>query len=82
MWLTVFRRYSHSRLQKLEWTYVAACYGLPGILAIVFLFISTEARGRLYGSLVVSDAIDNQNSQLVDVFFFFRFGAGSVTLGI
>ena len=54
VWLTVFRRFSPSRLQKLEWTYVAACYGLPGILAIIFLFIRTEAKGKLYGSLVVS----------------------------
>lgn len=38
----------------LEWKYVLFCYGVPFIPALVYLFIKTESRGRVYGDSVVS----------------------------
>ena len=45
VYLTVFKKYSSHRLQKLELPYILACYGIPFIPALVFLFISKERGG-------------------------------------
>lgn len=45
VYLTVFKKYSSHRLQKLEIRYIIACYGIPFIPAIVFLFISRNRGG-------------------------------------
>jgi len=54
VYLTLFRRYDTSQLRKLEWKYCIVCYGLPFVPAFVYLFIETEARGKIYGPLIVS----------------------------
>lgn len=54
VYLTLFRRYNISQLRKLEWKYCIACYGLPFIPSFVYLFIETRARGKIYGSAIVS----------------------------
>lgn len=48
VYLTVFKKYSSSKLQRLEIPYVIACYGIPLIPSIVFLFIRKTDRGNLY----------------------------------
>lgn len=53
VWLSFFRSYDSLRLRKLEFKYIAACYGLPFIPAFVYLFISTHGRGKVYGTAVV-----------------------------
>ncbi|KAL1961462.1 hypothetical protein VTO42DRAFT_190 [Malbranchea cinnamomea] len=50
VYLTLFRQYSPADLKKLEWIYFVACYGIPFVPALVFLFIKSEKRGRVYGS--------------------------------
>lgn len=45
VYLTVFKKYSSHRLQKLELPYILACYGIPFIPALVFLFIRKERGG-------------------------------------
>jgi hypothetical protein len=50
IYLAVFHQYSANRLRQQEWKYLLFCYGIPFIPAIVFVFIQTEARGRVFGS--------------------------------
>lgn len=54
VYLSFFRQYDSAQLKGLEWKYLGACYGVPFIPAIVFLFINTPSRGKVFGSAVVS----------------------------
>jgi len=45
VYLTVFRKYSSHRLQKLEIRYVLICYGVPFIPSVIFLFIKKNVGG-------------------------------------
>lgn len=49
----MFRQYSYGDLRQLEWRYVLFCYLLPFIPAVVFLFIRTAEKGKIYGSATV-----------------------------
>lgn len=53
VYLTFFRKYDQRQLRALEWKYMLFCYGVPAIPAIVFLFIQTEKKGKVYGPAVV-----------------------------
>lgn len=55
VYLTFFHKYDPERLRRLEWKYVLCCYGLPFIPALSYFFIETQARGKVYGSAVVSE---------------------------
>jgi hypothetical protein len=62
VYLTFYHKYEAVQLRKLEWKYLVFCYGLPCIPAIIFLFIETEERGKVYGSgLVSSEIFDSDN---------------------
>jgi hypothetical protein len=54
VYLTFFHKYNSEQLRQLEWKYVLFCYGLPFLPAFVYFFIETEARGKVYGSAIVS----------------------------
>ena len=58
VYLTIFHKYRPERLKRLEKYYIFFCYGLTFIIAIVCLFISTPARGKIYGPNVVWCSID------------------------
>ena len=49
VYLTVFRRFSATKLKKLEWIYILVCYGFTFIDALTCLLISTPSRGKIYG---------------------------------
>jgi len=53
VYMTLFRKYNAKQLKALEWRYHAMCYGLPFIVALVYLFIETPARGKMYGPATV-----------------------------
>lgn len=53
VYLSFFRQYDSAQLKGLEWKYLGACYGVPFIPAIVFLFVSTPSRGKVFGGAVV-----------------------------
>ncbi|KIV97814.1 hypothetical protein PV10_01520 [Exophiala mesophila] len=53
VYLSFFRHYDSSQLRRLEWTYFGACYGVPLIPALTFLFVSTPSRGKIYGDAVL-----------------------------
>lgn len=60
VYLTFFHKYDSERLRRLEWKYVLCCYGLPFIPALSYFFIETQARGKVYGSAVVSGYTRNE----------------------
>ncbi|KAJ5831855.1 hypothetical protein N7474_000166 [Penicillium riverlandense] len=49
VWLTFRHRFSASQLRSLEGKYLLLCYGIPFIPAIVYAFLHTEERGKIYG---------------------------------
>ncbi|KAL4870193.1 hypothetical protein BDV12DRAFT_166364 [Aspergillus spectabilis] len=53
VYLTFFRKYNSEQLRRLEWKYVALCYGLPFIPAFVYFFIRSQSRGKVYGSAIL-----------------------------
>ncbi|KAF4160233.1 hypothetical protein CNMCM6069_009304 [Aspergillus lentulus] len=53
VYLAFFKHYDTRRLGMLEWKYVLFCYGVPFIPAFVYLFLSSESRGRVYGDSVL-----------------------------
>lgn len=54
VFLIVFRRYDSESLKRLEWKYTVAITSITFVPAFVFLFIRTEEKGPLYGSVTVS----------------------------
>ncbi|KIW58872.1 hypothetical protein PV05_03365 [Exophiala xenobiotica] len=53
VYLSFFHRYDATRLRTLEWRYLVACYGVPFLPALVFLFIDTPDKGKIYGDAVL-----------------------------
>ncbi|CAD6500828.1 BgTH12-06533 [Blumeria graminis f. sp. triticale] len=49
VYFTFYWHYNASDLRRLEVYYILACYGLPFVPAVAFLFISTATKGRAYG---------------------------------
>lgn len=54
VFLIVFRRYDSESLKRLEWKYTVAITTITFIPAFAFLFVRTEEKGPLYGSVTVS----------------------------
>ena len=57
VYLTIFQKYNAQDLRLLEWRYLLLCYGIPFIPAEAYFFIRSNARGKIYGSAVVSTSI-------------------------
>ena len=57
VYLAFFRKYNSHDLRRLEWVYILLCYGIPFIPALVYCFITTTERGKIYGSAVVSPSL-------------------------
>jgi hypothetical protein len=57
VYLTFFHKYDSEQLRRLEWKYVLCCYGVPFVPAFAFFFVQTQARGRIYGSAIVSTTV-------------------------
>ncbi|KAL8649165.1 MAG: hypothetical protein Q9226_005688 [Calogaya cf. arnoldii] len=49
VYMTLFKKYNAQQLRTLEWRYQIMCYGLPFVIALVYLFIDTPNRGKIYG---------------------------------
>lgn len=59
VYLTFFHKYDARQLRTLEWKYIVFCYGTPFIPAFVYFFISTEGKGKIYGSATVSPVLSS-----------------------
>ncbi|KAH0848865.1 hypothetical protein AYO21_09565 [Fonsecaea monophora] len=53
VYLSFFRQYDASQIRGLEWRYLGACYGVPFVPALVFLFVSSDGKGKVYGDAVL-----------------------------
>lgn len=49
VYLNVFKKYNAQQLKALEWRYHLLCYGTPFIIALIFCFVATQGRGKMYG---------------------------------
>ncbi|KAI4191459.1 MAG: hypothetical protein L6R41_000110 [Letrouitia leprolyta] len=49
VYLTLFKKYNAQQLKALEWRYLLLCYGAPFIIALVYCFVETQGRGKIYG---------------------------------
>lgn len=54
VYLVVFRRHDSEALKRLEWKYAAVITTITFIPALTFLFVHTQEKGPMYGSVVVS----------------------------
>lgn len=48
VYLTFYFKFDAQRLRKMEIPYLLACYGIPFVIALTYIFISTPERGRMY----------------------------------
>ena len=53
VYMTLFYHYNAQQLKRLEWRYHLMCYGLPLVVGLVYLFVETPARGKMYGPATV-----------------------------
>lgn len=58
VYMTLFRKYNAQQLKALEWRYHCMCYGVPFIIAFIYVFIETPSRGKIYGSATLWCWID------------------------
>ncbi|KAK4127467.1 family A G protein-coupled receptor-like protein [Parathielavia appendiculata] len=50
VYLTFYFKFDAQRLRRMEVPYLLLCYGIPFIVALVLIFISTPEKGRMYGN--------------------------------
>lgn len=50
VYLTFYFKFDAQRLRKMEAPYLICCYGIPFVVALTYIFVSTPARGRMYGN--------------------------------
>lgn len=60
VYLTFYHKYGAVKLRKLEKWYFLACYGIPFIPALVYIFVSTKEKGRMYGNATLWCWIANE----------------------
>ncbi|KFY14019.1 hypothetical protein V492_02908 [Pseudogymnoascus sp. VKM F-4246] len=70
VFLIVFHRYDAEALRKLEWKYFSVITTLVSIPAIAFLFVDTQDKGPMYGSVTLWCAI-NPNWVLFRIIFYY-----------
>ena len=53
VYLALFHGWTAKRMEKQEWKYLTACYGISLSPAVVYLFVNTASRGRVYGPAIL-----------------------------
>lgn len=53
VYLTFYYKFDAQKLRKMELPYLLLCYGIPFTVALTFIFIKTEAKGRMYGNAIL-----------------------------
>lgn len=74
VYLTLFRKYNSQQLKALEWRYHLMAYGVPFIVALVYIFVGTRERGHIYGPATVRSSSGVFWRRLSD--YKISFGAG------
>jgi hypothetical protein len=67
VYLTLFKKYNAQQLKALEWRYHVMCYGGPLFVALVYVFINTPERGRIYGPATVITALQANQHLAADI---------------
>jgi hypothetical protein len=49
VYLTFFYKYDAAKLRNLEKYYMLACYGVPFVPSLVYLFVTSSQGNRMYG---------------------------------
>lgn len=49
VYLTFYAKFDAQKLRKMEIPYLLFCYGVPFIVALVFVFVSSPSKGKIYG---------------------------------
>lgn len=62
VFLIVFRRYDTETLRALEWKYIVGISVFTFIPAVAFLFIRSEDKGPMYGSVDVCASRDSPDT--------------------
>ncbi|KAK2592924.1 hypothetical protein QQS21_009369 [Conoideocrella luteorostrata] len=70
VYLTFYLKFDSKRLRKMEVPYLIACYGIPAIPAIAFLFIKNSEGKRVYGNATLWCWISNEWDILRIVMFY------------
>ncbi len=50
VYLTFYFKFDAQRLRRMEAPYLICCYGIPFVVALTFIFVSTQPKGRMYGN--------------------------------
>lgn len=50
VYLTFHWHFSERQLRRVEIVYGVACYGVPCIIALVYLFVKSDSKGKMYGN--------------------------------
>ena len=50
VYLTFYFKFDAQRLRRMELSYLIACYGVPFVIALAYIFVSTPEKGRMYGN--------------------------------
>lgn len=59
VYLTFYYKFDAQKLRKMEVPYLCLCYGIPFVVALTFIFIKTEEKGRMYGNAILWCWISN-----------------------
>lgn len=49
VYLTFYCKFDAAKLRKMEIPYLLFCYGVPFVVAMVFVFVSSPTKGKIYG---------------------------------
>ncbi|KAH8888787.1 family A G protein-coupled receptor-like protein [Thozetella sp. PMI_491] len=50
VYLTFYFKFDAQRLRRMEIPYLFCCYGIPFVVALAFIFVSSPSKGRMYGN--------------------------------
>jgi hypothetical protein len=50
VYLTFYFKFDARQLRRMEAPYLICCYGIPFVVALTYIFVSTQAKGRMYGN--------------------------------
>ncbi|KAK3359372.1 hypothetical protein B0T25DRAFT_96088 [Lasiosphaeria hispida] len=50
VYLTFYFKFDAQRLRRMEAPYLICCYGVPFVVALTFIFVSSPDKGRMYGN--------------------------------
>ncbi len=50
VYLTFYYKFDAQRLRKMEIPYLICCYGIPSIIALTYILVSSPERGRVFGN--------------------------------